>query len=225
MYHVRLVAHGEYGYNIPMRLLSILLSIIFPETHDEKVTASTRLLTPEPLVVSPRGSVQVLTCARYDTVPVRAAIKVLKKHGTPHAAALLATLLSDVLLEEFARMSLWDTGDFVIVPMPVSARRRRERGFNQVERVLAVLPESLRAHVVPDVLVRVRHAPMQKALSRDERLRNVVGSFAVADERRVAGSRVLLVDDVIATGATMAEAVQVLRRAGAHVEAIALARA
>ena len=80
---------------------------------------------------------------------------------------------------------------------------------------------------LPDLLIRRRRTPPQGHLSRAERLRNVAGAFAVRPSRlsAVRGRRVLLVDDVLTTGATVGACARVLRRAGAaSVDVLTLAR-
>ncbi|MDR2154905.1 MAG: ComF family protein [Burkholderiaceae bacterium] len=111
-----------------------------------------------------------------------------------------------------------------VLPMPHSAERLAERGYNPAQ----LLARHLLARRVRDgLLLRIRHDPPQRGLSRAERLKNVRGAFAV-DPRRAAalsGHRVALVDDVMTTGASLREAALALRAAGvSHIIAIAFAR-
>lgn len=206
-------------------MLSKFISLLFPETDYEKIVASLEYLEPTPLAIRAHNNLTALTCARYDNPNVQAAIKVLKKHGSRHSCELLAKLLYDVLLEELADDSIWNPSETRIIPMPISFQRKRDRGFNQMEKVLATLPRALRTHIAFDVLQRTRDDKMQKTLSREERLKNVAGSFTVIDAKKIRDTRIVLVDDVIATGTTMAEAVKTLRETGAEVACVALARA
>jgi ComF family protein len=117
-----------------------------------------------------------------------------------------------------------------IVPVPLSATRMRARGFSQA-RLLATEVRRLagvRAPVDALALRRTRDTAEQAGLTRVERARNVHGAFAVPPPAldRVLGARVLLVDDVVTTGATAAACARALRTAGAHaVIVLALARA
>jgi ComF family protein len=115
----------------------------------------------------------------------------------------------------------------LIVPVPLHRRRLWKRRYNQA----AVLAQALgRAHavaVMPDALVRTRATPPQGHMSRNERRKNVRNAFSV-DPRRtgmVKDRRILLVDDVLTTGATVGECARALKKAGAaSVSVLALAR-
>ena len=96
--------------------------------------------------------------------------------------------------------------------MPLSASRQRERGFNQA-REIAVRVARATGLPLSAPLVRVAGATPQAALAWNERAKNVRGAFAV--EGDVRGARIALVDDVMTTGATLAEATRMLAQAGA----------
>ena len=108
-----------------------------------------------------------------------------------------------------------------IVPVPASSRAR---GYNVPERMARPIARAVGVPLEPKALVRVHAARRQEGLSLDERLANVAGAFAVPDPERVEGKRVLLVDDVITTGATAAACARALLAAGAQsIFAVALA--
>jgi ComF family protein len=91
-----------------------------------------------------------------------------------------------------------------LVPVPLSARRERERGFNQSARLAAVLGEQIGVTVWSDVLVRTTFTSSQTRLTPEERLRNVSGAFRVTgDPARLRGAHLVLVDDVVTTAATL----------------------
>jgi ComF family protein len=116
-----------------------------------------------------------------------------------------------------------DRADLVL-PMPLSAQRIAERGFNQS----LVLARALSAEkAATGLLLKVRDTPAQAALDRQQRLRNVKGAFAVEPLRaqQLRGRDIVLVDDVMTSGASIFTAAQVLRDAGARrVTALVLAR-
>jgi ComF family protein len=112
---------------------------------------------------------------------------------------------------------------FVIVPMPLTSRRLRERGFNQAGQIARVVARSLRVPCAHGALERTRDAPPQSKLGRRARRANLRGAFRC--RMRLDGRRVALVDDVITTGATAHAAAQALLRAGAsRVDIWAIAR-
>lgn len=116
------------------------------------------------------------------------------------------------------------SGGPVLVPVPLSARRMRERGFNQAE-LLAREAASLLGMPVLPVLRKIRETPPQVGLSRRERQVNLTGAFTVPDAEAVRKQVVLLVDDVLTTGATAAACACALRDAGASAVYVAVVAA
>jgi ComF family protein len=109
----------------------------------------------------------------------------------------------------------------VVIPVPLHSRRQRARGFNQARE----LAHGLGLPVL-DVLKRVRATPSQTGLSACERHANVRGAFELRRQTDTAGMRVVLVDDVSTTGATMEACAEVLLAAGraSDVSAVTAAR-
>jgi len=143
------------------------------------------------------------------------------KHGdrTDTAPALAR------LLERLVRMEALEAD--LIVPVPLHRWRLWRRRFNQSALVAGALGRTLGLPVATDALIRWRATPSQKGLGAAARRRNVGGAFAVSPRHgeRLQGARVLLVDDVVTTGATLAACANALRRAGARsTTALALAR-
>jgi ComF family protein len=116
-----------------------------------------------------------------------------------------------------------DAADAVL-PIPLSAQRLAERGYNQAW----LLARQLCPHKAdPQWLLRTRDTPSQRTLPRAERLGNLVGAFAAEPLRalQLQGKRVVLVDDVMTSGASLHTAARALRQAGvAHITAVVLAR-
>lgn len=114
-----------------------------------------------------------------------------------------------------------------IVPVPLHWTRLFQRRFNQSAELARAISKRSKAAVIDDVLVRVRATPPQVGLARDERQKNVHGAFAIEKAARgqVKGKRIVLIDDVLTTGATANACARVLRRAGvSKVDVLTLAR-
>ncbi len=101
----------------------------------------------------------------------------------------------------------------LIVPVPLAFERHAERGFNQALEIARVLARRLALPLRPEVVLRIRHGAAQESLARDARRRNVRGAFAVRAD--MAGRDLLVVDDVMTSGATLAEIARVLKAAQA----------
>jgi ComF family protein len=109
-----------------------------------------------------------------------------------------------------------DFSDFVLVPIPLSKKKLRWRGFNQAEEIAKELANFLKIPLVSDCLIKTKETKDQVELSEKERKENVKGAFFIKNKEKIAGKNVLLVDDVFTTGATMEEAARVLKEAGAE---------
>jgi ComF family protein len=122
----------------------------------------------------------------------------------------LANLLLRQAVPEL-RVSPWDC----IVPVPLHAARKRDREFNQAERMAKRLAAATGINVNANLLKRVLPTRTQTQLSREDRAANMRRAFAIQPSRRLNGQRIVLVDDVFTTGATTSACARVLKAAGA----------
>jgi ComF family protein len=133
--------------------------------------------------------------------------------------AVAESVLGWRLAKAIARLEFADDVELVVVPVPLYAARVRERGFNQAELLaraaVRALKHELRAEVRTDVLVRTKDTQALFALMPNQRRARLRGAFAVRRPEAIAGRDVLLVDDILTTGATARECSRVLLRAGA----------
>jgi ComF family protein len=135
----------------------------------------------------------------------------------------LARPLADLLWRAVEPRALVHSGS-VVVPVPLHPSRLAERGYNQSALLARRIARRLASPCLPLAIARSRDTPRQASLGRDERLANVAGAFAVTPRGRdrVRGARVLLVDDVTTTGATLEACEVALMAAGTRTVAWAV---
>ena len=147
--------------------------------------------------------------ARYEGT-AREALHAFKFGGRRALAAPLAELMAGV-----ARGGLPAGPPDLLVPVPLHPRRERERGFNQAALLARQIGRAWARPVREDVLVRAVATPSQTTLPAGARRANVRGAFRARRHEAIAGLHVVVVDDILTTGATASECARVLRRAGA----------
>jgi ComF family protein len=165
------------------------------------------------------GGVPVWTAGKY-RAPLSHAIQRFKYGARPDLARPLSRLLAPALA-----MLAPGPGE-LLVPVPLHPRRLAERGYNQAALLAAQIAKASGLTSRPLGLRRIRHTGPQVGRSRTDRIASVTGIFEVREPASVRGRRVILVDDVTTTGATLAACVSALEAAGADVRgALLLARA
>lgn len=156
---------------------------------------------------------KVITYGLYEDI-LAEAINQLKFHGIKRISKTLGRLLLSLDLPETDG----------IVPVPVTIKSLRERGFNQSLLVARVIAKESKVPLLMDNLLKKKETPPQIGLSAKERLLNLKNAFEV--KGNIKGLRLLLVDDVMTTGATVTECSKVLMKSGAEeVIVLTLARA
>lgn len=169
-------------------------------------------------IVAPPTLDQCLAAVPY-TYPWAGLVQEFKFHEHTAWARSFGTLLRSAPWVEPAL----EAADYVL-PLPLSKERLQWRGFNQALLLARALEPTKVKH---DLLLRIKDTPPQSALPRHERLGSVQGAFAVDPllALRLKDRRVVLVDDVMTSGASLHSAAKVLRQAGvAHITAVVFAR-
>jgi ComF family protein len=206
-----------------------LLDIILPERARASRTRKRNLsdFTLSPTEHSLLG-VKVTTLLDYRDAAVTDLVRSLKYEHSGKAAKICGEILSDYLREEIANLRTFSARKILLVPVPLHSDRIRKRGFNQMERVFRFISPDLSQKDSSKIELggfrRVKATPQQARLSRPERLKNMSDAFE-ADAEIFRDSYVILIDDVVTTGATLSSASKTLKHAGAQVSLLALARA
>lgn len=164
----------------------------------------------------------------YRHPPIKKAVWLLKYKGKRPLAKVFAEVLHGRILEELADLKVMENfREPLLLPIPLSHQRLRERGFNQAELIckeLVKIDSSNLRHGVDinftletNILIRPKDGIHQARIeNRAERIKNMVGSFSIQNPEKIIGKNIILIDDVITTGATLSEARKVLREAGAR---------
>lgn len=213
---MRAVYYGMYR-----RQLRIVIDIVFPPTEHGKLLRDynqerfTELLYPQPVG-------QNIALAKYSMPVIQAAIAACKFERNHYAAVLLAHILERWL------QSNQTSGNTLLIPIPLSLQRQKERGFNQVTRVLSYLPRTKQSKIEKRLLIRTVDTDRQTSLGRALRLTNISGAFTITPNTLTYDwtgiSRVIICDDVVTTGTTLAVARETLApHLPPHVELVTLA--
>jgi len=149
---------------------------------------------------------------------LREMIHLLKYQHVRPAAEFLGALIAESAIAMLPQMA----DEILVLPVPLYKGKLRERGFNQAEMLahaavtrLAKTAPHKKFELKASALFRRRATESQVGMSREQRLSNVRGAFAVPHKDAVKAREILLIDDVLTTGATVSECARVLRRAGA----------
>lgn len=213
------------GFN---EFLERIVGAVLPKrdriAHIEKLTLET---VPLSITTRELEGVSIITLLDYRESIVEDLIRSLKYDGAEHSAALCAGVLAEYLREEIASIKLYSAKKVLLIPVPLHPSRERERGFNQMHKVLKHLPGEFRNGPLslhaPKALARVKATRQQTHLSKEERRLNMVDAFAIMNHELIRDTHIFLIDDVATTGATLSNAAKRLEDAGATVRAIALA--
>ena len=135
----------------------------------------------------------------------------------PYSGQYLAGYLGNLLVDRLSQQDFIRDGTIsAVVPVPIwSGRLLFIRKYNQAELLAETIASKLGLKYIGSGLIKVKYTPPQTTLDREGRLRNLIGAFNIKRRGLVADKKVLLIDDVLTTGATASECAKALKRAGA----------
>ncbi|MCX5378061.1 ComF family protein [Streptomyces sp. NBC_00091] len=205
-------------------------AVLCGECRDDLSGAGAGLVRPVVRRAGPAGLPEVYAGARYEGA-VRAVVLAHKERGALPLAGPLGAALAAAVARAGGGAGHGGAGELVLVPVPSARRTLRARGHDPARRTALAASGRLRgagaaARVAP--VLRLRRAVADQAgLGARERQENLAGALEVrpGGVRLTAGARIVLVDDLITTGATLAEAARALRAAGLRVDAAAVVAA
>ena len=141
-------------------------------------------------------------------MPVTLMIHRLKYRERRYLAKIFAVYMADVYFKNYFNSD-------VIVYIPMFKKDERKRGYNQAKLIAEELSEIINVKIAEDTLVKVKKTKHQVGLNREERLKNLKDSLKIKSAKEIKGKSVLIVDDVMTTGATVETAAELLKRRGA----------
>lgn len=184
--------------------LRACIDTLFPPSPD---TCIVRTLTRDGIdtLYAPHQFEGIYALTHYGEPTIRALVHEAKFKNNRTAQKYLGTLLTRFLNTSHVTLPT------LIIPIPLSPKRKRERGYNQVEQVLsyALLPNQFTVNA--SLLIRTRHTTPQTSLLKAQRLTNIHNCFSVKNPLLLHQAHILLIDDVSTTGATLSAAKTVLR--------------
>lgn len=165
----------------------------------------------------------------YRHPAIKKSLHLLKYKGKKRLANVFAEIIYEKIMEELSELSVMENFvNPILIPIPLSPARYRERGFNQAqllcEEIIKIdsnthLRDSVNMQLENNVLIKPRETPHQARIKdRRDRLKNIAGSFEIKKDKinLIKNRNIILIDDILTTGATLGEAKKVLKQAGAR---------
>ena len=158
----------------------------------------------------------------YKDPAIRKTVKAFKYDFIQGLAGPLGKLMAGYLEKINKEI---DFKDFIIAPVPLHKIKFNRRGYNQSRLVAIEVSKHLDIEIGPDLILKMRPTKDQASLKEEKRAENIKGAFVCPKPEKVSGKKIMLLDDVYTTGATMNECARVLKQAGAEeVSGLAIAR-
>ena len=156
----------------------------------------------------------------YRHPPIKKALWFLKYNKKKKIASIFAKIMYHIILEELSDLSIMENfKNPILIPIPLTKKRQRERGYNQTELIakkLIELDDNENFILKNDILIKNKETIHQANIkNRNIRLKNLIGSFIVKNKEEIKNRNIILIDDITTTGATLNEARKTLKKAGA----------
>jgi len=197
----------------------MVLDFIFPQGEEERMVRGGGKSAFAIRVRKDSDDKDFISIFKYKDPFIREAIWLLKYRRNLWLAEIFGFFTYEILLEELGDMLIFENFEKpLLIPIPLSKKRLRERGFNQVELVakeIKKIDSEDYLELDTKILLKTRETGSQTRKNKKEREKNIRGSFAVSNPEKIKGRNIILLDDVLTTGSTMEEAEKTLRGSGA----------
>lgn len=210
-----------------MRFLNTILDIVFPVKcilcGKSGVNLCLECLKDAP--TAERESAKwIFPLYDYRHPAIKKSLWLLKYKGKKRLANIFAEIIYEKILEELSDLSVLENfTEPILIPIPLSPKRYRERGFNQAEllcrEIIKInnLRHGVDIKLENNILIKPKDTEHQARIKdRHERLKNIAGSFSIKNSEKIKGKNIILIDDILTTGATLNEARKTLKQSGAR---------
>lgn len=199
------------------KLVAAIQDFLVPEnTKIQKLLAMDIWVMKRLLPTSPVNIKDVLVLFNYNNQVVKFMVKLIKYKNNNNLRKRIATYFHEEIIEMLEDITLFDGAPPILIPMPMSKKEKRSRGFNQCEEICLEIgklaPKEI--NISYQALKKIRETKRQTSLDRAARLLNVKDSM-VANTELVQNKTIIVLDDVYTTGASMEESRRALKLAGA----------
>lgn len=206
-----------------MSILNTILDLVFPVNcvlcYKRGTDLCTDCLAKIPPVERPTEK-WIYSIFDYRDPNIKKCIKLLKYKYKKRLTIALGEILYERIIEEMSDLSLLENfKDPIIIPIPISGQRLRERGFNQTEllaqEIIHLDTEKVFQLKLNILTKNVEKEHQARIKNKNKRLENIIGTFEVKKSEAISGHNIILIDDITTTGATLTEARKVLKKSGA----------
>ncbi len=202
------------------KLLEIILDIVFPQ---EKIYKEISEITAEEMLFkasrTSHEDKNTIVVFDYGSRLIKQSIWSLKFRNNKRLAKIFAQILYDEILEKLSELKTFSGfSNPILIPIPLSRQRLRERGFNQSELIakeMNLIDNNSSFVFEKNILIKIKDTPPQsRTKNKKARLENLKNCFSVKNPENIKGRNIILLDDVTTTGTTMKEAKRTLRKCG-----------
>ncbi|MCC7160530.1 ComF family protein [Candidatus Nomurabacteria bacterium] len=214
-----------------MHFLNTILDILFPTKcilcgkNDVDLCVECLKEAPEAMRESPKW---IFPAYDYRHPVIRKSLQLLKYKGKRNLAKVFAEIIYEKITEELSDLSVLENfTNPILVPIPLSPKRLRERGFNQAQLICEEIIKinnkrnNLNIKLENNILIKPKDTEHQAQIKdRRARLKNISGSFAIKNTeeniKKLKNRNIIIIDDILTTSATLSEARKVLKQSGAR---------
>ncbi len=211
--------HQEFAQRVTKKISQLYTGVIDHIIAPPFCASCKKFLTQRMIFcLECHDSIQPIVSVQLQVTKLHAiTVMAIADYQEPLKSLILAKAWHDIIAADQLGQLIWDMTCFkhmpcdYLVPIPLHWMRSIKRGYNQAEEIARVLAHKKNAQVTP-ILARVKNTPFQSSLAFDKRLGNVKDAFVLknADREKYQNKHIVLVDDLMTTGSTLASATKIL---------------